>query len=119
MPMKDEFSGDESEIEMLDKDDDLLPNDHKHKRISKKPKSYTWKLKWVPVPNSVPNSKPLFIRRWVKIKIELQKPDNEAEESKLEGKRESNETIRNMAAQIIDSNREEIRLNQEAGERYD
>ena len=68
--MKDEFSGDESEIEILDKDDDLLPGDsRKVKRIKKKAKNFIWKLKWVPISNSVQNSNHIFVRRWVKIKL--------------------------------------------------
>ena len=58
----------------------MMPGEtNKIKKIKKRAKNFTWKLKWVPVPNSVENSKPLFIRRWVKIKLE--RPQQEEPES--------------------------------------
>lgn len=71
LPMKDEFSGDESEIDILEKEEDAVqPDGFKIKRIKKKHKNFIWKLKWVPINNSVDRSQPLFVKRWVKIKME-------------------------------------------------
>lgn len=109
IPMKDQFSGDESEIEILDKEEDMVPGEpNKIKKIKKKLKNFTWKLKWVPITNSVPHSDPVFVRRWVKIKVENaegQEDSQEESDAKDEGKK-LNGNIRDIAAQIIDNNNE-------------
>lgn len=75
IPLKDEFSGDESDIDIDLKDEE--PKNYteavvKGKKIKKKTKNFTWKCRWVKIPNSVPNSGPLLVRRWVKIKLDQQ-----------------------------------------------
>lgn len=75
----------------------------KIKKIKKKAKNFIWKLKWVPVPNSVQHSQPLFVRRWVKIKLEKpQVEELESQEDELVQKPNGN--MRDIAAQIIDDN---------------
>lgn len=71
IPLKDEFSNDQSDIDIDDKDEEpRFYSAAKGKPINKKKKTFSWKLKWVKVPNSVPGSGPILIRRWVKIKLE-------------------------------------------------
>lgn len=108
IPMKDQFSGDESEIEILDKEEDILSGQpNKIKKIKKKFKNFTWKLKWVPIPNSVANSDPVFVRRWVKIKVENLLEEQEYSREESEEKRKLNGNIRDIAAQIIENNNEQ------------
>ena len=111
IPMKDEFSGDESEIEILEKEDEMVPGEtNKIKKIKKRAKNFTWKLKWVPISNSVENSQPLFIRRWVKIKLERPQPEEpDSQEEAEESPQKPNGNIRDIAAQIIDYNEREER----------
>ena len=74
IPLKDEFSGDESDIDIDDKHEEEQKvyeiAASKGKKIKKKSKGFVWKNKWVKIPNSIPNSGPILIRRWVKIKLD-------------------------------------------------
>ena len=85
----------------------------KIKKIKKRSKNFVWKLKWIPIPNSVPDSHPVFIRKWVKIKVEVTNEskddlsDDKVDDKKLNG------NIRDIAAQIIDRNNEERKGNDE------
>lgn len=81
IPLKDEFSGDESDIDVDDRDEEQKNYSDglaKNKKIKKKSKNFTWKCKWIKIPNSVPNSGPIFVRRWVKIKLDQQTSENES-----------------------------------------
>ncbi len=74
IPLKDEFSGDQSDIEIGDKHEDgekaYEVAAHKNKKIKKKNRGFIWKNKWVKIQNSVTNSDPILIRRWVRIKLD-------------------------------------------------
>lgn len=79
IPLKDQFSVDESEIDIDEKEEDLRQHDatlSKNKKIRKKTKNFIWKFKWIKIPNAIPNSAPIVIRKWVKIKLDQQASDN-------------------------------------------
>jgi hypothetical protein len=42
---------------------------NKFKKINKKKKDYNWKLMWVQQENTIKTSKPLWIKKWIRVKI--------------------------------------------------
>jgi hypothetical protein len=72
IPLKDEFSNDQSDIDIDEKDDEIrfyTGSMNKDKKIKKKNKNFIWKNKWIKIPNAIINSGPILMKKWVKIKL--------------------------------------------------
>ena len=71
IPLKDEFSNDESDIDLGEKDSENNNADkegEKTKKIKKKERNFTWQYRWVKIKNAASRSQPLLIKKWVKIR---------------------------------------------------
>lgn len=80
IPLKDQFSVDESDIEIDDKEQEAHAKPPSQytlgKKIKKKSKVFAWKYRWVKIPNAMSPSAPLLIRKWVKVKLAGEVGDN-------------------------------------------
>ncbi len=50
--------------------------DIKSKKISKRSKGFRWKLMWIKQKNAVIGSKPLWVQKWVRVKIPQHNQDS-------------------------------------------